>query len=364
MRDKLAEVCETVMHLTSLGEKLIELHTIDPQIPDKTIITVARDAISPETSGYSSPRGSEGLRTQLAEKYGVGAASVIVSAGSRFLLHGLMQVLLKQGDNIIIPEPEWAHCLIPTISDRGATVRRVQRKSALNWRFDQDELEERIDYCTKGLLLSNPNNPTGIRFNTQEIGYLATFCKERDLYFIVDTAYEPLAFEKSKTKVENDRLVIVGTFSKGFGMAGFRVGYLISNDKDLLDGIEQFIYDTIQCTSQFTQTVARYVLDHEDEMLDRQVSDYKKKLDDVKGILEESSVCFTEPDSAPLLYLHLNGVDADRFSESLLNNCRVAVCPSTAFGTSNQYVRVSLTAAEEDCIAGVKMICEELKGRR
>ncbi len=365
MEDVLGRLCEKVLEKESTGRRVIRLHTVEPSIADESIFTAARKALTPENSRYSPSGGIPELRAKLAQKYGLRPENAAVSAGSRMLIYTLTELLLKKGENVVIPDPEWAHFLPPILAKKGINVRRVRRRLELNWRMHVSELAGEIDEKTRAVILSNPNNPTGACMNGAELEAISRVCERKRAYLILDVAYEGLANGKAMTaQPASGNTIIVGTFSKSFGMTGFRVGYAICSAPRIIREIIDFNYATIQCTPRVNQLAALFALEHERHLIEGQRKIYAKKLALASGILEKNSIPFVKPQCACFLFVDL-GTSAESFCGRLLERKGVAICPGSAFGsTCNHYARVSLTAPEKQIAEGLTALAAELRNER
>jgi len=363
MKDVLAEICEKVIQLEKSGQRIIKLHTVDPDLPvDKKIITSAIQSLKNGETHYSSSAGLLELRKSLARKYNTSSDNVVIGNGSRSLLYGLVQSILDNGDEVIIPEPEWAHFLVPFIKQKSVTVFRVPRDETKSWDIDINYLKNKITSRTKLILVSDPNNPTGTFLSSQRLQKLQKISRKRHIYLIYDSAYSTLELAKQKKilDLKNPFFILLGTFSKGFAMPGFRVGYLISENKHLIDQIINFNYVTIQCLPEFTQKAAITALKNEENILQKARNIYSKRLDSALKILAKNHIRFVRPKAAPFIYLYVGKNKAEELAYILIKN-NISVCPSTAFSNCDDYIRVSLTVGTKAITKALTLICKNLK---
>jgi len=171
------------------------------------------------------------LRHKLAEKYGVSHDSVIIGNGSDDIIAILCHAFLSEGDNAVMPFPSF---LMYDISVRaaGGTPIRVPLD---NLAIDLVAVGNAINKKTRLVFLTNPNNPTASHFSKIDFKGFMKMVPE-DVLVVVDEAYiefvrDPATYNALETPLSDPRIVCLRTFSKAYGLAGFRVGYGIMDEK-------------------------------------------------------------------------------------------------------------------------------------
>lgn len=187
---------------------------------------------------YAHPHGEPALLDAIAERLSerggrpVGRSEVQVTEGATGGLSVVCQTLLDPGDEVLIPAPFWP--LIPGIvASRGAVPVQVPFWTELgDEAFDPEAaLEERVTERTVALYLNSPNNPTGRILGEQEVAAVARVAGRHDLWVVSDEAYEEIWFQGDRPEPVwaredlRDRTIATHTFSKGYGMAGARIGW-------------------------------------------------------------------------------------------------------------------------------------------
>ncbi|MFC0677729.1 histidinol-phosphate transaminase [Lysobacter korlensis] len=196
----------------------------------------ARDAIVSELSSlhrYPDPRGGA-LKRALAGRHGIGVDNILLGNGSHELLMQLAQVFAGPGDEVVFSQYGFAVFAIATQA-AGATSRVVPAlplDAGMPLGHDLDAIAQTITPATRLVYLANPNNPTGTWFARERF---ATFLQGVPAHVIVvmDEAYAEMADTGAATDARpllarHPNLVITRTFSKGYGLAGLRVGYLLA----------------------------------------------------------------------------------------------------------------------------------------
>jgi aspartate/methionine/tyrosine aminotransferase len=215
----------------------------DPSIPEQVKQTMIEAFESGFSSHYTMPIGSLELRTEISRKCKQYNSlevdprrNVIITPGSDSGLFYAMSALLDSGDEVLTPDPSYpSNFLNPKLL--GAVTVPVPLDAAHGYRLDMEAFERRLSPKTKMVLLTHPNNPTTTVFRRSELEALADFICQRDLMLVVDQAFEDMIFDAVEFVTPAslpgmwERTVTVCSISKGMGLSGFRVGYLIACDQ-------------------------------------------------------------------------------------------------------------------------------------
>ncbi len=179
--------------------------------------------------GQLYPHSGQDLRRALAQFNDVPTERIVLGAGSTEVLDVLVRLLVEPGDNTVIATPTYAFFASQTLIN-GGTPRTVPLGDGFT--LDVDGLLAAIDERTKCVMLCSPNNPTGKGWSRPDLVRLL----DTGVPVMVDQAYLECGFAESFAQLTNDypNLVIARTMSKGFGLGGLRVGYLIG-DPELMD---------------------------------------------------------------------------------------------------------------------------------
>lgn len=201
---------------------------------------------------YPDPNADE-LRSLLAEYALCPADNIICGNGSDEIIKMVCEVFLDQGDKVVVHTPTFSEYMLATDVAGGDVI---EVKSDNNFNVDIDEIIETVNQNkAKLVFLCFPNNPTGNAFTKEEI---LRVLNETEAVVVSDEAYyEFCGVSVVDEALENDRLVVLRTLSKAFGIAGLRVGYAVGTPLmiDLL-GRVKMPYNL----NTFSQAVARVAL--------------------------------------------------------------------------------------------------------
>lgn len=177
--------------------------------------------------------------------------------------------LVEPGDNVVAFLPNYQqHYAIP--ESLGAEVRYLMLKEENKYLPDLDELSALVDKNTRMITLSNPNNPTGAFIGEAMLKKIAEIAKSVDAYVLCDEIYRGLHDEYMASIVDvYDKGIVTSSMSKVFSMAGTRVGWIVTKDKETYDRIEnRRSYDTI-CCGPFDELIAAKAIENHDKILER-----------------------------------------------------------------------------------------------
>lgn len=217
---------------------------------------------------YSSSMGQGLLRQKLANlysEYGVKLnpdTEILISAGSKILIYMVLLAIINKGDEVLVPEPAWLSYKEQIKLANGVHVPVPYTESVDNW-------EKYITPRTKAIIINNPTNPSGKLFSHEEFNKLLEIARQHNLFIISDEAYSDfLTPDKqfisfASIDKNHDNSIIVNSLSKNMGMSGWRVGYVIANEK-LIHELLKLNQHLVTCAPTVLQD---YMAEHFEEIL-------------------------------------------------------------------------------------------------
>ena len=356
----LYEISEKVIKLENEGKKIIKFNLGDPDQPTPIeIIEAAYEAMKKGKTKYSSSAGEKKLRETLASIHGVSADNVVITAGSKWAIFAAMYLLLKNGENVIIPTPHWTAYDL-TAKSLGAEIKLLRTELESDWRIDLEKLEALIDERTRLIILNNPSNPTSKVVDGKTVREIVRIADNHGVTVLADEVYADISFVETKS-VSNfsSNHVIVKSFSKTFAMTGWRIGYIIAN-KELVDKIVKLNQITLTNVPVFIQDGALKALELRHEIIQKIREEYRRRAESACKILSKTNLKFSKPEAPFYLFPKLEGLDSEKFALDLLDK-GVAIAPGTAFGNYREHFRLALTVPDDEVELGLKIISEALK---
>jgi alanine-synthesizing transaminase len=260
---KLEDVCydirgpvlEEAKRLEEEGRRILKLNIGNPapfgfDAPEEILVDVIRNL--PSAQGYSDSQGLLSARIAVAQHYqgrgihGVGADDVWLGNGVSELITMSLQAMLDNGDEVLVPAPDYPLWTASTCLSGGRPVHYLCDEAS-GWLPDLDDLRSKVTERTKALVLINPNNPTGAVYPQPVLAAIADIARARGLVVLADEIYDKVLYDDAVhvpfAAVAPDVFVLTfGGLSKAYRVAGFRSGWLMVSGpkyhaKDYLEGL-------------------------------------------------------------------------------------------------------------------------------
>jgi aspartate/methionine/tyrosine aminotransferase len=297
--------------------------------------------------GYTESTGDPALRAEIARLYEhVQADEVLVFSGAEEAIFALHNVLLGSGDHAVVVRPAY-QSLAEVARAAGAEVTRVELRPEHGWRLDTDEVRAALRPNTRLILVNEPHNPTGSLSDRATFDRLVELAADSGARLVVDEVYRFLEFDPA------DRLpagadvaengVSIGVMSKSFGLAGLRIGWIATRDRELLTRLAAFKDYTTICSSAPSEVLALIALHARDRVLARNrgiVLGNVPLLDEFfrrwPGVFE-----WVRPRGGSIGYPRLAAdLPIERFAEDLVRETGVLLLPGTVFGDATNRFRI------------------------
>jgi alanine-synthesizing transaminase len=356
------------LELRRAGRDVIDLGFGNPDVssPDVAVAKLAEAARDPRNHRYSASRGIPNLRRAICDLYrrrfGVELdpeREAITTIGAKEGLSHLMWLLVQPGDAALVPDPSYPiHRFAPLLA--GANV--------VGYRFDED-LEEALGRAggrVQTLIVSFPHNPTGTVATPGLMQRVVDFARERELVVVHDFAYADLAYDghepPSILQADGARDVAVELYSltKGFSMAGWRVGFAVGN-ADVLAGLARLKSYLDYGTFQPIQIAAIVAMNEAAEYPLEVCEIYRTRRDRLCRGLEGAGWPVDPPKGTMFVWAPLpepfRAEGSHAFALRLLREAGVAVSPGAGFGPNGEgFVRFALVENEQRIAQAVRGI--------
>jgi arginine:pyruvate transaminase len=216
-------------------------------------------------------------------------------------------------------------------------------------------LAKAITPRTRAIFFSNPNNPTGVVLNREELQAIADLAIEHDLWVVVDEVYESLAFEREHLSLAAlpgmaERCVVIGSLSKSHAMTGWRIGWIVAAPA-LIEHAETLVLSMLYGLPGFVMEAALKAVQAHDDVTHGMREIYRRRRDLVVASLADCpGISVLNPDAGMFVLVDVRdtGLASLEFAWRLLREARVSVLDAAAFGEPAQgFVRLSFTLGEE-----------------
>ena len=337
------------------GIKVYHLNIGQPDLPTPPNALEVLKKVDRKVLEYSPSEGLKSLRERLADYYRryrieVDANDIIVTTGgSEAVLFAFMSCL-DPGDEIIVPEPAYANYMAFAIS-AGATIKTIPSSIENGFALPPiEEFERLITPRTKGILICNPNNPTGYLYTQREMNQLRDLVKKYDMFLFSDEVYREFCYTGAPyisafhlPGIE-ENVVLIDSVSKRYSECGIRIGAIITKHKELKKNVIKFCQARLS-PPLLGQIVAEASIDTPQEYMLEMYNEYVERRNFLIDSINKIPGCYSPiPMGAFYTVARLPVDDADRFCEWCLSDFEyegqtVFMAPASGFYTTPGYGR-------------------------
>lgn len=355
-----------LQQLRKAGRDVIDLAVGEPPFnTPSTVIEATKKALDDGRTKYGPVAGLQELKRALARQFvGYNEKNIIISNGSKQCLYSIFQVLCNPGDEVIIPRPYWVSFPQQVKLAGGCPIFVDTHDHQLSC----EKIEAAISPRTRAILVNSPNNPTGAVYPAKDLARIARIASRYRIYLIADEAYNFYVYDGLKAEslfaFEDIRpqLIVTRSFSKGFNMTGFRLGYMAAS-RDVISAINRLQSHLTGNVCTFAQHGGLAALGMKDEELVGWRLDLERKRDLAYSRISAWFDCvkprgafYLFPDVSRRLDKDMTSAD---FAGLLLERHGVAVVPGEEFGMPG-YIRISYAVSKENLASGLERIAEAL----
>lgn len=373
------EISARVRQLRSLGRRVLSLTAGEPDFdtPEpikEAAIAALRSGITKYSPAAGYPQLREAICRKLQEENAVeyDPSQVVVSNGAKHSLSNVISVLVRDGDEVLIPSPFWVS-YPAMVRIAGGVCRFIETDSRTGFKVTAGALERAISPRSRLLILNSPCNPTGAVYSRRELEELAEVILRRGLTVISDEVYEKIVFEgrthhsiASLDEEIKKRTVVVNGFSKTFAMTGWRLGYLAA-EKEIAQAVANLQSQSTSGPNSFAQYGAIEALKLPRDIISSMVEAYSGRRQIlIRTLGEGTPVRLFPPEGSFYGWVDISatGLTAADFCTRLLEEEDIAVIPGEPFGSS-RHVRLSFACDEEtlqEACTRLIAFCQQLSG--
>ncbi len=363
------------------GIKVYHLNIGQPDLPTPAVALDAIRNIDREILEYSPSEGILSFRQKLAKYYHkfkieVNPEEIIITAGGSEAVTFAFMACLDPGDEIIVPEPAYANYTAFAIS-AGAIIKSIPSRIEEGFALPPlKEFEKLITPKTKGIMICNPNNPTGYLYTREEMHKIGELVRKYDLFLFSDEVYREFCYTGAPyisafhlKGIENN-VILIDSVSKRYSECGIRIGALVTKNREVYTNVMKFCQARLsppligQLAAEASLSVdGEYMLNNYDEYLQR-----RNFL--IDGLNRIPGVFSPIPMGAFYTVARLPVVNADHFCKWLLSDFQwegqtLFIAPASGFYTTPGYgsneARIAYVLKKEDLAVCLKILEEALK---
>ncbi|KHN97453.1 Pyridoxal phosphate-dependent transferase, major domain protein [Metarhizium album ARSEF 1941] len=317
----------------------------DSAVGDRTLDDLGIRVPGDLPLSYSVHLGSPRFRSLIAERCGLEAEDILVTAGASSALFIVATSLLGEKDHLVITRPNYASN-VETPRAIGCEITYVDLEFDKGFQVDVNDIASAIKPNTKLISLTTPNNPTGTSMSGEDLRRVAELAKTRGCYVLVDETYAELTYldRLPGSASLGNHVIGVSSMSKAFGVPGIRVGWISSKSKNLLEvflAAKEQISITVSVVDEY---VAEQILERCDTILDPIIQEMKRRRDRVEAwVASEDLIQWVRPNGGVMGFMRMKKEPAGgtkAFYERLLAQHGTYVGPGHWFEWPDTYFRL------------------------
>ncbi len=359
--------------LEAAGRSVIHMEIGEPDfVTPQPVIDAGHAALTAGLTHYTPATGLPALRERIAryyqERYAVDVAPqrIVVTPGASSALHLLLAALVNPGAQVLLTDPGYP-CNRNFVHLLNAEPVGIPVDAQTAWQPSVAQVREHWSASTSVLLLASPSNPTGTLLDPDWIrGYLEVVLAGGGT-LIVDEIYHGLTYGAAVPTALSisDGICVVNSFSKYFGMTGWRLGWLVA-PASLVPELDKLAQNLFLAAPTLAQHAALHAFDSTNiEILEQRRACFRQRRDYLLPALRDLGFDIPlQPEGAFYLYADSRRFTEDSFafSQRLLEDAGVAITPGIDFGSyrADQYVRFAYTTSLENLQEGVRRLREYL----
>lgn len=296
--------------------------------------------------GYTESLGLPQLREEISKLYkSVTKDEVLVITPEEGIFIAL-QTILEKGDHVVCTFPGY-QSLYSIAESLDCEVSKWMPSEKDGWYFDPADLEKLIKPNTKLIIVNFPHNPTGYLASKKDFEKIISIAKEKNIFLFSDEMYKFLEYDSadrlpSATDVYENAISLFG-MSKTYGLAGVRIGWLTTKNKDLYSQFSTYKDFTTICSSAPSEVLSLIALKAGDKIIKENLNKINKNLSIVEDFMKRNSKIFSwvKPKAGTICFPKLNiDMSSYDFCEKVIKDTGIMILPSTVYDFDDKHIRI------------------------
>ena len=355
----------------SLGEP-------DFNIPEY-IKDAAIDAINDNYNSYTPVDGYLDLKQSISNKFkrdnnlNYNTNQIVVSTGAKQSIANAVQALVKPGEEVILLAPFWVSYSAIVLMAEGIP-KIIKSDISSDFKVNAEEIEKAISDKTKMIIINSPNNPSGSVFNFEELNKIASILRKYpEIFVLSDEIYEHINYGVKHVSFASidgmyERTITVNGIAKAFAMTGWRIGYIMSANKEAMAQMTKLQYYITACSNDAMQYAVLAAFENANDYPDEMCAEFKSRRDLICTRLNAMpGVQCHVPEGAFYVFpkVEVPGMSSEEVAIELLKG-GVLCSPGSAFGQSGEgHLRFAYTISRDDISRGMdktEAVLKRLRG--
>ena len=350
----------------------------DVPTPD-FIVEEAVQALRAGHTLYGPPLGMPEIRTELSSYYkriyglDISRQRMVLTPSGTAAVHLAMMAVCDKDDEVIAVTPMWKN-LLGAIQLQEAHTTEVSLhpdpQDGHKWKLDLEELFGAVTPVTRAIIINSPSNPTGWVMPLEDMKKVMDFARDRGIWIISDEVYGRMVFDQTRAPSfldiaeEDDRLIIINSFSKNWSMTGWRLGWMVVPEQAEQNFYDLVLYDYM-CPQSFSQYAGLKALREGEGFLAERMAWYKRARDIVdERFARMPRITAHSPESSFYSFFKVKGHDdCVGFCKELIDKTGLCLAPGCAFGQEScGYIRMCYAVSEPKLLDALDRL-EQVVGR-
>lgn len=368
--------------LKAQGIDVIGLGAGEPDFnTPQNIIDAAVDSMQKGLTKYTPSGGLPALKEAIIEKFKrdnqleYKPNEIIVGVGAKHVLYTLFQVILNDGDEVIIPTPYWVS-YPEQVKLAGGVPVYIETTSEQNYKITAEQLKNAITDKTKAVIINSPSNPTGMIYTREELEEIAKVALEHNILIVSDEIYEKLVYNGAEhfsiAQISDEvkaKTIVINGVSKSHSMTGWRIGYA-AGDADIIKAMTDLASHSTSNPTTASQYGAIEAYNGPQDSVEEMRKAFESrleaiypKLNAIPGfkVIKPQGAFYLLPDVSEAA-AKTGFASVDDFASALLTEGNVAVIPGSGFGAPSN-IRISYATSLDLLEEAVSRIEKFVKDR-
>lgn len=298
--------------------------------------------------GYTESQGGWALRSEICKLYAtMQPGEILVHAGAQEAIFLFMFAALHEGNHVIVHSPGY-QSLAEVARAAGCEVSPWWAREENGWAPDLDELRQLMRTNTKAIILNTPHNPTGNLLSRQAYEALHRFAGENDLLLFSDEVYRESEYDPS-TRLPaacdlGEYAVSLGVTSKTYGLAGLRIGWIATKNREIYEKMASLKDYTTICSSAPSEYLAEVAMRNRQKLVERNMDIIKANLAVMDDFFARHRDLFSwiRPQAGSMAFPRYLGADVDAFCDALVRDAGVLLLPGSVYDDRGNHFRLGL----------------------
>ena len=370
------EISAKAKKLAAEGIDICNLSAGEPDFnAPAEVISATSKAIFDGFTKYGPAAGDLELRNAIANKLEIqnnfkyDFENILITNGAKQAIYNLFQILLNEGDEVIIPSPYWLS-YPQMVKLAGGKPIILETSSNNGFKIDLEQLKDKISSKTKFIIINSPNNPTGKVLSENELLEIIEIIRKHDQINILSDEIYELILKSSVSHIPvvsiakglEDRVYTVNGFAKGWAMTGWRVGYLAGR-KDVIKASASLQSQSTSNVCSFVQKGAIEALKLRKEYFEEINSIYDERRQILsKGLKEIENIHLNPPNGAFYAFPELpnTSISSVDFCKKALEDFGLVLVPGKVFG-NDKCIRISCATSKSNILDGIQRLKRTIK---